>query len=230
MRPEHLGHLIAICIAILVTYVAMSTRCSKVASSHVRKGDPMAGHSIYIDEDVFAELQNRAVPLVDDPNSVLRRVLGLSEPGAEQDQAADSHEPKISDPGPRPRSSKRPSTASAPKRRKRSSQTTRPKRAARGTLLPQAEYELPLLESLVELGGSGPASGVIDLVGSKLDGRLTSADRSTQTSGDVRWRNRVQFVRLGLVKEGLIARESPRGIWEITDSGRERLRDRANES
>jgi hypothetical protein len=189
----------------------------------------MAGRSIDIDDDVFAELQNRAVPLVDNPSSVLRRVLGLPEPGAELDQAVDKHGPETPDPGPRPGSSKKQSTASAPKRRKRSSHATRPKRAARGTLLPQAEYELPLLESLVELGGSGPASAVIELVGPKLDGRLTSADRSTLASGEVRWRSRVQFVRIGLVKEGLIARESPRGIWEITDSGRERLRDRANE-
>lgn len=190
----------------------------------------MAGRSIYIDEDVFAELQNRAVPLVDDPSSVLRRVLELPEPGAEQDQAVDSHGPKTSDPGPRRRSSSKPPAASASKRRKQSSQARTPKRAARGTLLPQADYELPLLESLVELGGSGPASEVIDLVGTRLDGRLTSADRSTLASGEVRWRNRVQFVRIGLVKEGLIARESPRGIWEITNSGRERLRNHANES
>lgn len=190
----------------------------------------MAGRSIYIDEDVFAELQNRAVPLVDNPSSVLRRVLGLPEPGAEQDQAADSHEPETSDPGPRPGSSRRPPAASASKRRKRSSQATRPKRAARGTLLPQAEYELPLLESLVELGGSGPAAEVIELVGTKLDGRLTPADRSTLASGDVRWRNRVQFVRIGLVKEGLISRESPRGVWEITRAGHDRIRGRKENS
>jgi len=33
--------------------------------------------SIDIDEDVWAELQALAVPLVDTPNSVLRRILGL---------------------------------------------------------------------------------------------------------------------------------------------------------
>ena len=188
----------------------------------------MVGRSIYIDEDVFVELQNRAVPLVDNPNSVLRRVLGLPELGTERDQASTERGPEIIDPGRRPHSSRRPSTARASKKQGRSSRATQTKRAARGTLLPQAEYELPLLESLVELGGSGPASEVIERVGSKLDERLTAADRSTLASGDVRWRNRVQFVRIGLVKEGLIARESPRGIWEETDKGRDRVRDRMN--
>ena len=188
----------------------------------------MVGRSIYIDEDVFVELQNRAVPLVDNPNSVLRRVLGLPELGTERDQASTERGPEIIDPGRRPHSSRRPSTARASKKQGRSSRATQTKRAARGTLLPQAEYELPLLESLVELGGSGPASEVIERVGSKLDERLTAADRSTLASGDVRWRNRVQFVRIGLVKEGLIARESPRGIWEVTDKGRDRVRDRMN--
>lgn len=188
----------------------------------------MVGRSIYIDEDVFSELQNRAVPLVDDPNSVLRRVLGLPELGTERDQAAVKQGPEIADPGPRPRSSRRPPTAKASKKQERSSRATRTRRAARGTLLPQAKYELPLLESLVELGGSGPASEVIERVGGKLDEQLTAADRSTLASGDIRWRNRVQFVRIGLVKEGLIARESPRGIWEITPKGRDRVQGREN--
>ena len=41
---------------------------------------------IRIDEDVWAELQKRARPLVDTPNSVLRRVFGLPEEGSENDE------------------------------------------------------------------------------------------------------------------------------------------------
>jgi len=33
----------------------------------------------------------------------------------------------------------------------------------------------------------------------------------------------VQFVRLGLIKEGLMVKDSARGVWEITDEGRERV-------
>jgi len=35
--------------------------------------------TIYIDNDVFSELQKHALPLVDNSNSVLRRLLGLDE-------------------------------------------------------------------------------------------------------------------------------------------------------
>jgi hypothetical protein len=41
---------------------------------------------IRIDEEVWAELQKRARPLVDTPNSVLRRVFSLSEEGSETDE------------------------------------------------------------------------------------------------------------------------------------------------
>ncbi|MEU5456170.1 hypothetical protein AB0H48_15445 [Streptomyces globisporus] len=36
---------------------------------------------IQVDEEVFAQLQERAEPFVDSPNSVLRRLLGLSDDG-----------------------------------------------------------------------------------------------------------------------------------------------------
>jgi hypothetical protein len=41
---------------------------------------------IRIDEEVWAELQKRARPLVDTPNSVLRKVFGLPEEGSENDE------------------------------------------------------------------------------------------------------------------------------------------------
>ena len=41
---------------------------------------------IRIDEEVWAELQKRAHPLEDTPNSVLRKVFGLPEDSAETDK------------------------------------------------------------------------------------------------------------------------------------------------
>jgi hypothetical protein len=46
--------------------------------------------TIRIDEDVFRALQARAVPLVDTPNSVLRRVLDLEPPERQQPRRADT--------------------------------------------------------------------------------------------------------------------------------------------
>ena len=39
----------------------------------------------------------------------------------------------------------------------------------------------------------------------------------------IRWKNRVQFVRLRLVQAGLVEKDSPRGVWEITPEGRDRI-------
>jgi len=40
----------------------------------------MGLHSIYVDDEVFAELQKRAIALKDNPNRVLRKVLRIEKP------------------------------------------------------------------------------------------------------------------------------------------------------
>lgn len=93
-------------------------------------------------------------------------------------------------------------------------------RASPGSILPESEYEIPILQELVDRGGRGHATEITDAVGRRLADRLTDLDREKLDSGEVRWRNRVQFTRLTLKQLGLIASDSPRGIWEITDAGR----------
>ncbi len=98
-------------------------------------------------------------------------------------------------------------------------------RARRGSLLRQAAYEMPILESLIELGGSAPSSVVVDRVGEKLEAQFTGIDRDkTSGKGVTRWRNRTQFARLGLVEKGQMLRDSPHGVWEISDAGRDRVK------
>lgn len=159
-----------------------------------------------IAEDIYAYLQSQAVPLEDDINSVLRRLLGLD--GSQPDR------PVLEADGP---SRSRRSKKGSGRKRERS-------RAPKGSMLPEEAYELPLLSALTELGGKAPTSEVIDRVGELLDGQLTPVDRETVSSGDTRWRNRTQFVRLSLIKRGEMETGSPRGVWEISDRGRERLR------
>lgn len=100
---------------------------------------------------------------------------------------------------------------------------TQPRRASPGSILPEFVYEIPILEELVSRGGSGHATDITDAVGERLADRLTDLDRERLDSGEIRWRNRVQFTRLTLKQLGLIASNSPRGIWEITDAGRSYL-------
>jgi Mrr N-terminal domain len=179
--------------------------------------NPARNTRIDIDNDVFAELQLRAVPLVDDVNSVLRRVLGLSISPELSATIANSDR-----------------TADLPARRLERKSAPRKKpskgtiRAPKGSLLPEREYVQPLLASLVDRGGSAPSATLVEDLAGKLDGKLTPGDREEVSSGEVRWRNRVQFVRLGLIREGLMVRDSPRGIWEITDLGRNRVADLEN--
>ena len=173
--------------------------------------DDTISHRVELDDDVFRALQGLAQPLLDDVNSVLRRILELEEHAAPR-QTSESKAPSPESTGRRPRRGK-----ATPRAKSRGP------RAERGSLLPETEYELPLLASLVERGGSAPASHVIDDVGEALSDRLTHADREVLNSGLVRWKNRVQFVRLKLIQSGDMAARSPRGVWEINETGRARV-------
>jgi hypothetical protein len=100
---------------------------------------------------------------------------------------------------------------------------TKARRAVVGSILPEGEYEQPILSALVEAGGSASARAVTDRVGELLGTRLTSADHELNRSGEVRWRNRAAFARLHLVERGLLVKGSRRGVWEISSAGREAL-------
>ena len=170
--------------------------------------------SIRVDQEVYDFLKERAEPFVDTPNSVLRRMLALEEEvsaGASNLDEVEAHRQEREAKRTR-RSSRRPS-----KRTRKSSA-----RAPRGSLLPESEYELPLLGALAKRGGSAPSREVIEAVGEALESRLTALDREKLKSGVIRWQNRTQFVRLRLVEQGFLMKESPRGSWTLTEAGRKR--------
>jgi hypothetical protein len=64
----------------------------------------------------------------------------------------------------------------------------------------------------------------VDAVGEALNGQLTDADKEPLKSGDIRWKNRAAFVRLRLIETGDLNGQAPRGTWQITDQGRQRVR------
>lgn len=176
--------------------------------------------TIRIDDDVFKKLQALAVPLVDSPNDVIRRLLNIAEPVPDASVSAES-------PPPKPARREQP----AVQRRSQSKRTRRKRtRAASGSLLPESDYERPILETILQAGGTAPARVVIDAVGVALEDRLLPADREKLASGSIRWANRVQFVRLRLVQAGALEKNAPRGTWTLTDHGREYLEELRNRS
>jgi hypothetical protein len=170
--------------------------------------------TIRIDNDVLDKLKEQAEPFVDTPNSVLRRILDLA-PGAESAEIGDGA--PSAQPLRRARVAAR--TGSSRPRRRRS----RAPRVKAGTTLSDAEFEVPILEILRDSGGRAPTREVIDALGERLNGRLTDVDREPLSSGEIRWRNRAQFARLSLIERGDMAKGSPRGVWEISEQGLERV-------
>jgi hypothetical protein len=109
-----------------------------------------------------------------------------------------------------------------PRRRQQIEETIRQNRprVAPGTILPEREYWKPMLQVIVERGGSAPAGEVILELGERLKDSFTPLDLQRLDSGAVRWRNRARFARLRMTQQGLLGKTSPRGIWAITDLGR----------
>jgi Mrr N-terminal domain len=170
---------------------------------------------ILIDDDVLALLKSNAEPFVDTPNTVLRRLLGLPPMNGSM-----SHEDFVGDGGDEPVTAAPKKTTRQGRRRRRRPAS---ERAQPGTILPHEEYEIPILAILDAHAGRAPTSEVLDELGRKLADRFMPADLDTLATGNIRWRNRAQFVRLRLIERGDMASGSPRGLWEITDQGRDRL-------
>ncbi|MGV8027092.1 MAG: winged helix-turn-helix domain-containing protein [Anaerolineaceae bacterium] len=108
--------------------------------------------------------------------------------------------------------------------RKRSN-TKRKSKLKRGLRTPEEEFKIPILESLIHLGGSAKVNDVIASVGKMMASSLNDYDKQPLLSApsSPRWRNTAQWARNALVKEGLMANDSPKGIWTITDAGRKAL-------
>jgi hypothetical protein len=99
-------------------------------------------------------------------------------------------------------------------------------RLPRGLRTPENSFRRPMLEALVELGGTAPIAEVLDLVGEKMKAVLNEYDLKplSKDPKSIRWRNTAQWCRDTLVREGLMKSGSPHGIWEISELGRAELR------
>jgi hypothetical protein len=93
------------------------------------------------------------------------------------------------------------------------------------TPLPRQHYGLPILRTLEELGGSAVTHQVLQRVFQLMEAahELREIDKSRRSDGQFYWDNRTQDMRRELINKGLMKEDSPRGVWEISDAGREHL-------
>jgi restriction system protein len=100
-------------------------------------------------------------------------------------------------------------------------------RLPKGMRTPNREFELPILKALAKLGGKARMAEVLDTVGELMKEKLGEADYQPLPSDPdaVRWRNTAQWTRFTLVKQGDMSPDSPRGVWEITEQGRQRVKE-----
>ena len=95
-------------------------------------------------------------------------------------------------------------------------------RLGRGLRTREEAYFKPILQTLVELGGSAKMGDTLVRVEKRMKGTLKDVDYDPLASDPEmpRWRNTAQWARNSMVKTGLLKADSPRGIWEISDDGR----------
>lgn len=95
----------------------------------------------------------------------------------------------------------------------------------KGQRTPESAYYQPILQVLKEMGGSGKVADLLERVLKIMKPALKSVDFEPLASGpeNPRWRNAAQWARNSMVRDGLLKADSPRGVWEISDRGRDVL-------
>jgi hypothetical protein len=96
----------------------------------------------------------------------------------------------------------------------------RPTEKSGGKKLPQKQFRLPLMQTVLELGGSAEVSDIRRIMEKKMAPLLSEADYAPVPTGDPRWWNAICWERADLIREGLFADYSPRGVWELTGKGK----------
>jgi hypothetical protein len=98
-------------------------------------------------------------------------------------------------------------------------------RLPKGLKTPQGEYWVPILQTLVELGGQADINRVLERVRQVMADKLNKYDLATLSDGETpRWRNTAQWARNAMREEGLIRDDTARGTWAISEKGRNWLK------
>lgn len=93
----------------------------------------------------------------------------------------------------------------------------------------QSQYRIPILQVLTDLGGRGKFNEIPGKVYEKMKDILNPVDLENLSSGVPRWSSTARWARHSMINEGLLRKDSPRGIWEITEKGKNYLKEHLNE-
>ncbi len=83
----------------------------------------------------------------------------------------------------------------------------------------QKEFRVPLLVALYEMGGKATTNQVRTALLERFSDRFSDGDYKIVGSSQERWWNAASWERKKMVDEGLFKSDSPRGVWELSESG-----------
>ena len=85
---------------------------------------------------------------------------------------------------------------------------------------PAGEFELPILEVLFDLGGSGSTDAVLAGIETMIGGYFKEGDRQASGGGQLNWRLSAESARRTLVSFGLVRVKADGDAWELTEEGK----------
>ena len=98
-------------------------------------------------------------------------------------------------------------------------------RLQKGIKVTDRRFDLPLLQIVGEFGGSVPRDVVLHEIRRVMRPILGAVDYKRVDSGPIRLENTASYAAAELKRRGLLNANSPWGWWEITQRGREFLRE-----
>ena len=85
---------------------------------------------------------------------------------------------------------------------------------------PEGEFELPILEVLFDLGGTGATEAVLQGVETLIGGYFKEGDFEAAETGAPAWRRAAETARQTLVNFGLVRVNADGDAWELTEEGK----------
>ncbi len=98
------------------------------------------------------------------------------------------------------------------------------RRLPHGLRTPPKEFRIPILLALTRKGNVARASEVLSDILDQMKDRLHEVDFQLVSKDSIeRWKNTASWARYYLAQEGLLSKDTPKGIWEITEAGQDYL-------